>query len=488
MTKSRLFIGCAVSFSAGILLESKFDFSWPRVILSGGVVVAAWAVAHQSRKSGVIAVIFLWLLCASLGMARMRLAVKPNEYQAILKTKQQLDAVIVADVDVRADKQMLTVRPKGYSQNILITTSKYRGYFYGDRLLLSGKLAEPKAGSDFDYKAYLLRWNTYALMSYPKIIVLKNNQGHWWVRGLLAIKYAFIRQVNKVLPEVESNLLLGILIGARKALPDEVINNFNATGVSHVIAISGYNISIIVSGLGFLDRKFGRRFNFWLTLSVILAFVIMSGASASVIRAALMGGLVLVSSRVGRLYAITPALCAAASAMLVLNPRILYWDASFQLSFLATAGVVYIAPLLESFTETWPGLLGIKSIILTTLSAIIATLPFMLLQFGRLSIVAPLVNILILPLVPTSMLFGFLTGLPALGQGFGLLAHWLLGYMLFITAYFAHLKYASIEVHASQTAFALCYAVLAGGYAAARFWLKRRLKAGTLRESDSMIQ
>src|SRR5690242_6068574 len=139
-------------------------------------------------------------------------------------------------------------------------------------------------------------------MSYPTIIILKTDQGNWWVRGLLRIKYAFINQVNKVLPELESNLLLGILIGARKALPQDVIDNFNATGVSHVIAISGYNISIIVASIGFLDTRIGRRANVWLNVVVLLGFVIMSGASASVNRAAIMGGLVLLSSRAGRLY------------------------------------------------------------------------------------------------------------------------------------------------------------------------------------------
>ncbi len=474
MTKSRFFIGCSLSLAIGVLLQSMFQFSGEIILCYGGCVTAVLAVTYQSRKTRIAASLAWWLVFSGIGMMRMRLAAKDSEYQNILDIKQQLDAAIVADVDVRTDKQFLTVQPIGYTQYIRITTTKYQNYFYGDRLLVSGKVTEAKSDSDFDYKAYLLRWNTYALMSYPKIIVLKTGQGQWWVRGLLGIKYAFVHQVNKVLSEVESNLLLGILIGARKALPDEVIGNFNATGVSHVIAISGYNISILASSLTFLDRRIGRKANFWLTIAVIVAFVIMSGASASVVRAALMGGLVLLSSRVGRLYAITPSLCAAAMGMLLLNPRILYWDASFQLSFLATCGVVYIAPLVETLTEKWPGLFGVKSIIVTTMSAIVATLPFMLYQFGRLSIVAPVVNIIILPLVPTTMLFGFLTGIPGLGPGFGMIAHWLLRYMLVVTAYFAQFKYSSAEMHASRLVFFGSYLVIGVLYWLGHWWLKRR--------------
>lgn len=462
MTKSRVFVGGAVSFAVGIFCQSMFNWPIQAIYLLGGLAATLFAVTLYRSKKMVVAT--AWLLCVALGMVRMSKAVYPNQFVALLETKQQVDAIVVTDPDVRTDRQLLTVRPLGYGQNILVTTSKTQTYFYGDRLLIAGKVTEPKVSEDFDYRAYLWRWNTYALMQRPKVIILQHHQGNPVTRQLLVVKHVFIKQIKSVLSEVQSNLVLGILIGARKGLPEDVINNFNATGVSHIIAISGYNISIIAVSLGFLDKWLGRRINFWFTAIVILVFVIISGASASVTRAALMGGLVLVSTRVHRLYAITPALCAAAVGMLLLNPRILYWDASFQLSFLATAGVVYVAPLLESLTARWWGLWGIKSIFLTTMSAIIATLPLILYQFGRLSLVAPLVNIIILPFVPATMLFGFLSGLPFLGHGFGLLASWLLQYMLTITGRFAGLSYASAEVHIGQDWLVILYAVIIFSY------------------------
>jgi competence protein ComEC len=205
---------------------------------------------------------------------------------------------------------------------------------------------------------------------------------------------------------------LGILIGARKTLPLEIVNNFTATGVSHIVAVSGYNISIIILALEKMSWWIGRKPAFWTSLIIIIMFVIMTGASSSVIRAAVMGSLVLFSFASGRLYSITPSLFFAVIIMLLFNPKILFWDIGFQLSFLATCGIIYILPMLEQLTEKFGELFNLKSYFLTTCSAIIATTPLILFNFEKFSIVAPLVNVLVLPVVPPVMLFGFLSLVP----------------------------------------------------------------------------
>jgi competence protein ComEC len=256
-------------------------------------------------------------------------------------------------------------------------------------------------------------------------------------------------------------LLLGILIGARKTLPQNITDNFTIDGLSHVVAVSGYNISIIVGSLaGLLAKLFGRKASFWLSLLVVVGFVIIAGASASVIRAALMGALLLLSLNIGRLYAITPAIMFAAFLMIAINPRILYWDAGFQLSFLATLGIVYFVPVLDRLTVAWPDFWKLKEILFTTLAAIVATLPLILFTFGRLSVVAPLANILILPFIPATMLFGFLTFLPFVGPGFGIIADWLLIYILKVTDWLARLPYASFQIQISWQIFLMLMAAV----------------------------
>ena len=427
MSKSKIFVWGALSFAVGIFLASHFSIERTFVSVVAAIAIAGFAFGILLKRRGLILPAF-FLFCAAVGALRLQVSFSQNQYQNIFESKQQLEGVIVEDIDIRTDKQLITFLPEGYHQRILITTTKGQQFFYGDRLAINGKIKEPKDFEDFDYTGYLERFGVYAVAQYPKILILKSGQGNGVKHALLKIKYAFTKRTSLLLKEPQSSLLLGILIGARKTLPQEIIDNFNSTGTSHIIAVSGFNITIIISSLGF-----------------IAAFTIIAGASASVLRAGIMGVALLISFNIGRQYNIIPALFLAGLIMLVFNPRILYWDIGFQLSFAATLGIIYFVPLLQALAETWPKLFGAKDALITTLSAIVATLPLILFYFGRLSLSAPLVNILVLPLVPYAMLFGFLTILPIVGNGFAFLANIILLYILKVTALFASLPFSSLD-------------------------------------------
>lgn len=467
MSKSKIFIGICLSFAFGILLASAFEFPkiYAFVILAASLALFAVFFYAGAKKTALAAA---GLACLALGMVRLQNSFHLNQFQDFFGSKQRLEGYIVEDVDLRTDKQLLTFQPKNYHQRILITTSLYQDYFYGDWALVDGKIAEPKNFEDFDYQGYLERYNITAVSAYPKILVLKENRGNFIKYQLLKLKAAFASHIAKYLKEPQGSLLMGVLIGARKTLPQEVVDNFNATGTSHIIAVSGYNISIIIAALTVSAWMLGRRWSFWLSLLVILAFIVLSGASASVIRASVMGALLLLSLNIGRLYAVTPSLCLAAAGMLVFNPKILYWDIGFQLSFAATLGIVYLLPEMEKFTESWPKFWGAKNIVLATLSATAATLSLILLHFGRLSVVALVANVLILPMVPITMLFGFLIAVPVLSPGFALLSSWLLGYILKVVAFLASLPYSSVNLDLNPNWVVLISLLPVGLY----YWLR----------------
>jgi competence protein ComEC len=195
-----------------------------------------------------------------------------------------------------------------------------------------------------------------------------------------------------------------------------------------------------------------RSLRFWLAVAAILFFTILTGGSASVVRAAIMGILVLLARHEGRMYNVRNALVFAGAVMIFINPKILRFDIGFQLSFLATAGLVWLAPVFEKALKNLPKIFGLREILTATLSAQLAVLPLLVVYFGQLSIISPLANLVILLFIPITMLVGFLAG----GVGilwlagakiFGWLAWLFLTFEIGAIKFFAGLPLASVKMN-----------------------------------------
>ncbi len=462
-SKHKVFILAVIMFAFGIAVAS---FSWCSVLFlqlsfaAGLFILGVGAYLHLRS----IAVVGLLMLGFACGAWRLQSSIVPSEFQNDFEQKIQFEGVVIEDPDIRSNTQLLTIRPFGKTQNVLATVRLSDKYFYGDWVTLSGKIQEAKNFDDFDYKSYLERYNIYAVLSYPKVLILKNHRGNFFKEQLLRVKHAFTNRISTLVPEPQASLLFGILIGAKKTLPQSVVDDFIITGTSHVIAVSGFNITIIISSLAFLAYVLGRRVHFWISILFIFSFVVITGASASVVRAAVMGVLCLYALRIGRQYAMLGALFFSAFVMLVINPKILNADIGFQLSFAATLGIILTVPLVKVADKesSW---FGVRDTLITTLAAIFATLPLLMVYFGIVSLVSPIVNILILPfLVPYTMLIGFLIVLPFVGSGFAFVANALLQCMLFIVHVFAHLPHASVQIRIPAWGACMLYILLAAVY------------------------
>lgn len=473
LSKSKVFVGVVISFGLGILLASKFTVISSVVYECLAVIVLVFALAVLNKYYK-IALGALFLFSISIGILRLNMSFQANQFQGIFGEKQKIEGYIIEDADIRNNLQLLTFRPKSGAQNILITTTLAQEFNYGDWVVVEGKVEEVKNFGDFDYEKYLERFNTYAVIRYPKILILKSHQLNPLKDFLIGVKKSFTQRVGGLYKEPEGSLLLGILIGAKKSLPKNVVDNFNATGTSHIIAVSGFNITIIISALAMLAYVFGRKTSFYIAVCTIACFVVITGASASVVRAGIMGFLLLLAMNIGRQYSIAPAIFLSAFLMLLQNPKILFWDVGFQLSFCATLGIVYFIPLLNTIFEKFPKIFGVKTLILTTMSAIISTLPIILLNFGTLSFSAPVVNLLVLPLVPFAMLFGFLSILPFVGPGFAFITTRLLKYILFVVDFFAKLPYSNLNLKISIWLFWLLVVVVFGLYFTLRFYSNKK--------------
>ena len=212
------------------------------------------------------------------------------------------------------------------------------------------------------------------------------------------------------LPEPEAGLAAGILIGLRERVDRQLAADFATAGVSHVVAISGWNIAIVAALVAAIMRGRPRRLVAIVVGGTIVAYVVAAGASPSVVRAAVMASVVLLARESGRAGRATAALAVAVSILLLVDPAMI-GDAGFRLSVLATAGLLaWATPLGAWLGRLWGGRLPswLAESLGITLAAQAATLPDVLVTFGRLSLVSPVVNLLVVPLVPASMAAGLL--------------------------------------------------------------------------------
>lgn len=322
--------------------------------------------------------------------------------------------------------------------------------FRGDRLRMSG-VVRPSKGS------------RQAQMSFANIQIEQPNQS--W---LLSVRRQYIARLTSVLPEPEASFAIGLLLGQRSTIPEDINNQLAVAGLTHLVAVSGYNLTIMVVAA---RRLFGRASKYQfsvVSMLLIVCFVFLAGWSASLFRAALVSTLSLLAWNCGR--HIKPLLLLALSGALtaMVNPFYIWSDLGWYLSFLAFFGVLIVAPILNGLLAPTKQPKMLASLLTETISAQLMTIPIILFAFGRFSVYALLANLLVVPLVPVAMLLALVSGLAAcLSYSFGSIIAWpcaqLLRYMLEITAWVSSLPHASIQKQVSWQVMAGCYLLIGVG-------------------------
>ena len=300
---------------------------------------------------------------------------------------------------------------------LLVRASDNQIFHYGDILRLRGKVKTPPENEDFSYRDYLAAQHIHSYMTSAEITVLPGVGGNPFSRALYALKDQSLANIYRLFPDPESSLLAGILLGVDTGLTDKLQQAFKDTGTAHIIAISGFNISII-AGLfvTFFSRFLGPRRGAVLAVLGIVFYTILVGADAAVVRAALMGSLALFAKQVGRRQFALNTLLAVALLMCLWNPLYI-WDVGFQLSFFATLGLILYAEPFSQFanrliTKYFPTSTAEKfaelfsEFVLLTMAAQVTTIPIMAYQFQRISLVSFIANPFILPAQPAVMIIG----------------------------------------------------------------------------------
>lgn len=402
--------------------------------------------------------------------------------------KRNLSGVVVISKEpvIKEKIQQLILAPAdNKKEKFLLNASIYEKYNYGDMLKINCQLERPKNfDGSFDYRMYLAKDEIFYECKNPKIEKLNENRGNKFLAILIKIKNKFNENINQLIPVPQSGLLSGLLLGGSDQLSKEVQNNFSRTGMTHIVAVSGYNVTIIAEYLMLLGIFLGlwRRQAFWFAVTGIILFVILTGLSASAVRAGLMGVLLIWAMKNGRLGNAQNAILFSACVMLFANPMLFRWDIGFQLSFLATIGIIYLYPFFEKYflhlVETRHCLVStIAEILFLSLSAQIFVLPIIIFNFKTLSLISLLANILILPIVPLTMLLGFITIMTSfILEPVAIIFSWLtylpLKYETITINYLSSLKYASIEMKITWWGVVIWYIILVSVI----YFLKNKIK------------
>lgn len=319
---------------------------------------------------------------------------------------------VVKDIKGGAVQELKVSLIGEYKGNIKIKTNLYPEFGYGDLVKISGIVSR----ADEKYRNYFLSRGIFGEINFPNIKLIEKNRGNFIKAGLFSFKEK-IKDIFKIsLPKQKAAFLAGITIGAREDFSKDFKEKMSLSGTTHLIALSGYNISVITLAVGLAFTSFfSGIISFYLSILTIILFVLMTGAEASVVRAAVMGAIALFSNQAERLFSPRNAIVAAAFVMVLFNPRVLVFDIGFQLSFAALLGLVYLAPALKNVLKIKSrGFLSWKENAVITASAQIMALPILFSSFGFFSLASLLANILILEFIPITMGLGFIMA------GFGL--------------------------------------------------------------------
>src|SRR3989338_4911608 len=461
--RDRIFYGTCFGFVFGVLLRSFVSVNIYFAILLGVVSVALFLIflLVSQNNWGIMATIFVFTF--SLGILRFHAAdVLPfHVYEQSIGEEISGEAEIIDEPDIRENNQKLIVEEdiSGIKTKILITTGLEDHFKYGDKISFFGKIEKPEnfitdQGKEFDYINYLRKDEIYYIMNYGNVEVLSHGYGNKIKSALFTLKEKFLEKMNLAIASPENLLMGGLILGEKASFSQELRQSFVDTGTIHIVALSGYNVTIVAEWFMKLFKQVSlvpQNFGIGMGIFAILLFIIMTGGDSTALRAGVMASLALVARATGRNYDVARALVLAGVGMILFNPFVLVYDVSFQLSFIATVAVIFLTPRIEKYFLWVPENFKLRDIVSVTFAAYIFVLPFILYKMGNLSLVALPANILILPFIPFTMLLGFFTSLGGvishiLAAPLGYISYLFLHYELGVVNFFANLPFAFFSI------------------------------------------
>jgi len=465
MMEVDVFIPASLFFITGILagLYSTTALNWAVFIFLCSLLFLCLIILRTKKLIFFICPLLFCIAFLRAGVSEQKL-IRPglNEFSG---QKIKTEAWVCQDPDRLESSQKVVLCLFYPKTRVLVKTDLYPRLIYGQRVMVEGRLKSPEPGPDFDYAAWLARRKIYFLMSYPRFKILPGKV-FTLKTGPVYLKNGLEMSLEKITSFPEAGFFEALLFGDEDNIPDSWKEKLNRSGVRHIVAVSGTNLTIL-AGLVlefFLFLGLWRQQAFWATLVFMTLYVVMIGAPACAIRAAIMGALLLTATYCGRVPDEERLALLTLCAMLFVSP-LLVFDLGFKLSFLAFLGLIYLSPLLSRFFRNVPEIFAVRESLVTTLSAQLFVLPLLFFSFERLSLAAPFANILILPFVPFLTVSAFIASLAGLVHtGLGILlilpAYLVLTVLMKIIDFWAGLRWAEVFFRPPFWTGAVFYALL----------------------------
>lgn len=455
-----------VGFIAGVFLRSFFPLglSFVFFLCISALAVLLLSLAGKSIRGVLVAVI---LLAVGAGVLRMDSAILAPDPALTSQIGEEVvvEGFVFNEPDVREASVRISVRLESGAglparAGVLVIAAAHTAVAYGDRVRAEGVLRLPESfetgvGREFNYPAYLAKDGISYELAFANVETVGRGSVNPLKSFAIWVKQKFLEGLGRVLPEPHAGLAGGITVGDKRGLGTDLSNVFRTVGLIHIVVLSGYNIMIVMEGLSRLLGWFhaSRYIRLGTTIFVAVFFALMTGLASASVRAAAMATIAVVGRATGRMYLASRALGLVAAGMVLWNPYILAFDPGFQLSVLATAGLIVFTPMVITRLPFITRKLGLREIAATTLGTQIAVLPLLLYQSEQLPLFSLPANLLALIAVPFAMLFSAIAALGGILLGplaviVAFPAYVLLAYIVKVGELLASLPYASVELPA----------------------------------------
>jgi len=418
ISNSKIFIISCLAFILGIGVASFFPENFLHYDIALFIIALVFLIFSiifwNNKKVRLINLIGLFLFLGIWRYVIFMPVTTPDKIWFYNEEKVEFIGEVCEEASTNAKNQKLTLAVESLDKHlvsgkVLVTTNFFPLYNYGDKLKIICELKKPEPIEDFSYDRYLARYDIYSVCYYPQIVLLGQGNGNYFYEKVLVLKRRIRNTIIQGSREPYAGLIQATLLGGNASINKDLQALFAQAGISHIIAISGMHIGILVIILMWLLINLGltRKSAFYWIIFILFVFMVLICFMASAVRSALMGFLVLWAMYLGRFNKILNSLILAGALLLLFNPRLFRDDIGFQLSFLALLGMIWLYPVFQTWADNRriPEWWGIRDGFILTITAQVFTAPIIAYNFSQVSLISPLVNLLVVWTSPFILIF-----------------------------------------------------------------------------------